>query len=291
VRQLADGTGRQLLTPEGVLEVDPTYAPSGNEMAFARVDLASGAGLGLWTRPLAGGDARQIQLPEELGRPASPSPSGAVAPILRAPRYSPDGAALAFVDMSGRVGVVELPSERLTTAPFAAVSPPSWKSDSTAVLMSGSPAGSLEPAVVGQPLPPLDPGALGLSSLEIGGLRIARLDRGDNRVDLLDQPPGASRPEVGADGRYLFVLADPSERAAGGELWLTAPSGRGFAVLGDGGASVTSAGFGPETSEVVAARTNETGAEPGSGGIWLVNAFTGQGRQLADDGWLPRWLP
>ena len=292
IRQQADGAGRQLLTPDGVLEVDPAFAPNGAEMAFARVDPVTGGGLGLWTRPLAGGDARQIDLPDELGAPsASPAPSGASVPVLRAPRYSPDGAALAFVDMSGRVGVVELPADRLTTAPFAAVYPPSWKPDSTGLLLSGSPAGALEPTVAGEPLPPLDPGSLQLSSFEVGALRIAGMDRGADEVELLDQPPGASRPEAGQGGRYLFIVADASQPQAAGELWLTTAGGSGFPVLDDAGGSVVAAGFGPETRDVVAARSAAPAGGSDTGGIWLVDVTSGDGRQLSEDGWLPRWLP
>jgi hypothetical protein len=292
VRQHADGSDRQLMTPDGVLESDPTYSPSGREVAFVRVDAGSGGGLGLWTRPVGASDARQITLPRELDEPtASPVPSGAAAPILRAPRYSPDGTALAFIDMSGRVGVLELPDDRLTTAPFAAVGPPAWRPDSDGLLLSGSPVGTLEPAPAGEPLPALDPGALALSSLEVAALRVASLDRGANEVELLDQPPGASRPEAGPDGRYLFIVADAAQPSAAGELWLTTAGGAGFALLRDGGAAVSSAGFGPEGLDVVAARAPAAGDVPEGGGVWRTNAVTRLGRQLSTDGWLPLWLP
>ncbi|HYN64387.1 MAG TPA: Ig-like domain-containing protein [Candidatus Limnocylindrales bacterium] len=282
VRQQADGSGRQQLTPDGVLEVDATYSPNGAEIAFARIDRVSGAGLGLWTRPWAGGDARRLELPDELGvATPTPDPSLAVPTVLRAPRYSPDGAALAFVNMSGRVGVLELPGGRLTTALFAAVGPPSWLPDSTGVLLAGSPAGALEPHSIGQPIPPLDPGALQLSSLELGALRIARLDRGAATVDVLDQPAGASRPEAGQDDRYLFIEIKAGAPQAGGSLWLA--SGASVRELGDGAGTVTSAGFGPGSRDVAAARAGE--------GIWLVDAGTGRSQQLSEDGWLPRWLP
>jgi hypothetical protein len=282
VRQQADGSGRQQLTPDGVLEVDATYSPNGAEIAFARVDPDSGAGLGLWTRPWAGGDARRLELPHELDA-ATPTPqtSAAPAPVLRAPRYSPDGAALAFVDMSGRVGVVELPHDRLTTAPFAAVGPPVWLPDAAGVLFAGSPAGALEPSPAGQPLPPLDPGALELSSFELGALRIARLDRGAAAVDLLDQAPGASRPDAGPDGRYLFIVAQEGALQAGGTLWLANSAGGPVRQLGNGG--VTSATFGPGSRDVAAARLGD--------GIWLVNAISGRSKQVSPEGWLPRWLP
>ena len=106
-------------------------------------------------------------------------------------------------------------------------------------------------------------------------------------MELLDQPSGASRPQVWAGGRYLFieVLADAPD--AGGTLWLTTLSGTAFDVLADGGAPVTGAAYGPEPDDVVASRF---GAGP-TGGIWLVDATTGRGQQLAADGSAPRWIP
>ena len=92
VTQQADGGGRQTLTPDGVLEIDPAYSPNGSQIAFGRVDPLTGAGLGLWTRSAAGGDAAPVVLPEELvATSPTPVPSGVApepAPILRAPRYS-----------------------------------------------------------------------------------------------------------------------------------------------------------------------------------------------------------
>jgi Bacterial Ig-like domain/WD40-like Beta Propeller Repeat len=291
VMEQADGGGRQVLTPEGVLEIDPAFSPDGAQLAFGRVDPETGGGLGLFTKSVAGGDASPVVLPQEL-LPTSPTPvpSQAVpepAPILRAPRYSPDGAALAYVDLSGRVGVVELPADRLTTARFAAVSAPAWLPDSTGVLLSGSPGGALEPVEPGQPVQAMDPASLGLTSFELGALRLARLERGANAVQLLDHPSGASRPDPGPAGRYLFIEVQAEAPEAGGTLWLTTASGSAFDVLADGGAPVTAAGFGPEANDVVAAR-----AGGGSfGGIWLVDATSGRGQQLAADGRMPRWIP
>lgn len=289
--QQADGAGHQVLTPDGVLEIDPAFSPDGLQVALSRVDPVTGGGLGLWTKSVAGGDANPVVLPSELlPSTPTPAPSGVVpepAPIIRAPRYSPDGAALAYVDMGGRVGMLELPADRLTTARFAAVSPPAWLPDSSGVLLSGSPGGALEPVEPDQPIEALDPDALGLTSFELGALRLARLERGAAAVELLDHPSGASRPATGPTGRYLFIEVQADALDAGGTLWLSTAGGNAFDVLQDGGARVTSAGYGPEANDVVAAR-----ASVGTiGGIWLVDVITGRGQQLAADGQLPGWIP
>jgi Tol biopolymer transport system component len=288
VQQRADGGDRRLLTQAGTLEFDPTYAPDGSQLAFGRADAETGAGLGLWTRPAGGGNAARLQLPDELRPSATPRPPSpgetAVAPILRAPRYSPDGAALAFVDVSGRVGVLELPGGRLTTAPFSAVSPPAWLDDSTAVLLSGPASGAIDAPQPGAPLPPLDPATLGLSDDQLGSLALARLDRGAATVVGLARSGGASRPATSSDGRYLYVVVEPGTPEGGGALRVTTRGGGvSFPILRDGGASVSVAAFGPEPLTIVAARVAD--------GIWLVDADTGLGERLAGDGWQPRWLP
>ncbi|HEX9635038.1 MAG TPA: Ig-like domain-containing protein [Candidatus Limnocylindria bacterium] len=290
IRLGADGGARQVLTSVGNLEFDPTYAPDGSELAFGRADAETGAGLGLWTRAAGGGgDARRIQLPDELRPGATPTPSpssGAPppAPVLRAPRYSPDGAALAFVDLSGRVGVLELPAGRLTTAQFGAVSPPAWLADSTALLLSGLDPGALDEPAAGEPLPALDPATLGLSDDQLGSLDVARLDRGATTAVRLAHSDGASRPATSGDGRYLYIVVQPEFPGAAGVLRLTSRGGgTTFPVLRDGGAAVTSAAFGPEPGAVVGARVDD--------GIWLVDVTSGSGEQLAADGWQPRWLP
>ena len=146
VFQRADGTDRRILTADEHLEFDPTYSPDGLRVAFARADAESGDGLGLWEWEVGGGDAAQIDLPEVIG--ASPSPSrgsSEAALALRAPRYAPDGQSLAFVDLAGSVGILELPAERLTLVPFAAAAAPIWMPDSSGVLLTGSASSDDEP--------------------------------------------------------------------------------------------------------------------------------------------------
>ncbi|HEX2193733.1 MAG TPA: Ig-like domain-containing protein [Candidatus Limnocylindria bacterium] len=296
VLQNADGSEREILTQGGVLEFDPAWAPDGAAFAFGRAELDSGAGLGIWTRAADGSDEQQVEMPVDATTPTpTASPSAASeqeVSVLRAPRYAPDGSALAFVDAAGRVGVLELPAGRLTTAPWVAVTPPLWLEDSTALLVNGLPDGPLPLAPPGQPVPLLDPTELPLAATALEDLDIGRLYRGAVRVTPLGAPPGATRPAVGAD-ELVYVILSPDHGWDAGALRLspevTTPSiSRGLLV--DGGAPVASATFGLEERTVVVARSADEPL-PSRGGIWLVDLLSGRAEQIAEDGWQPRWLP
>lgn len=288
IRQEADGGQRTVLTPAGSLDFDPAWAPDGSQLAFARADAETGAGEGIWLLGAEGGEATRLELPAELPRPgtATPSPDDEdPAPLLRTPRFSPDGAALAYVDAAGWVAVVELPAGRLTRTPFRAVGAPAWMSDSSGLLVAGVvddvPTSGRPPASV--PIAPLDPDMPGAARVPLSSLGIAQLDRGAASARELDLDPGASRPAV-REGLLLYVALVTDAPAASGELWLVDARGGGpRRLLDDGGAAVLSASFGIEPRSVVAARLGD--------GIWRVDGLSGRGDRLSGDGWQARWLP
>jgi Bacterial Ig-like domain/WD40-like Beta Propeller Repeat len=289
VLQAADGSDRELLTTSDAIEYDPTWSPDGSSFAFGRSDRATGEGLGLWIGDAQGGNERRIELPDELVSGASPgpraSPSEEGGQLLRAPRYSPDGAALAFVDMTGRVGVVELPAGRLTTARLVATAPPVWLRDSTGVLLAAVAGGGLERPAPGQPFPDLSPASPALTVAQRASLHSVRLDRGGQRAETLDLPRGAWIPAVSRDA-VLVILAPATAPDAAGELWLsleTVDPRLDRRLLDDSGSPILFATFGVDAESGLAARSG--------GGIWLVDVPSGRGRQLSDDGWLPSWLP
>ena len=292
----ADGSDRRLLTESGRFEYDPAYSPNSTMLAFGRADAETGAGLGLWTRRPLGGDQQRIELPAELRPGTSPSPSASDDPaaLLRAPRFSPDGAALAFVDSAGRVAVLELPAARLTSAAFGAVSAPVWLPDSTGLLVAGLPDRAAPPPAEPGPLSRLDAGAIGLAADDLDDVRVVRLDRGASQVHIPAYPAGAVRVAVDPDGRRAIVVAGDDPPDVGGLLSITSAAGiAALPVLRDGGPAVVDVAAGPAAGEFLVVRTADgaTTDEDLPAGIWRVEAASGGGEPLVLDGRLPRWLP
>lgn len=273
IYQRSDGSDRRSLTDDGLLEFDPTYAPNSQEVAFARADAESGAGLGLWRWEIGGGDATAIELPRAIGETPDPSAGGEEsAEALRAPRYSPDGGALAFVDLAGRVGIVELPSQRLTRVAFRAAAGPLWLGDSGALLLSGARGQQTLPGPAFEaPVLPLDPG---------GRDDVFRLARSGTSVNETPLGVGSEPMAVGADGTIAYVDSD-------GALRLTdlANSASGPPVLAD--ERVAAAAFAPGEPAMVIV----IAAEGDRGSIELFDIETRRRTPLAPDGSRPRWLP
>ena len=284
--QHADGSARRLLTDPGVVEFDAAYSPDGALITFARADPVLGSSLGLWVRDADGSDPRPIELPATT----LPSPSvgePVPVPLLRAPRISPDGTAVAFVDEAGRVSIFDLELETLTSAGFIALSGPTWLADGSALLVAGLPAGSATGADRYQPHSPvavLDPASIELGAAQVAALRVVRLDRLGTSVRPTAFGLGAARPAVDPAGRYAFVRLDGTEIDAG-TLWVTsALDDGGEAIVGAAGRGAASASFAPEPGSMVI-------GEAAPGGIWLLDLTGGDAQRLTADGWLPRWVP
>ena len=82
---------------------------------------------------------------------------------------------MAFVDMSGFAGIVDLRTGAVTKAPFRVVAPPAWLPDDATVLVSGLPvtddgAGVLPTGLLtpGIPVAPLTPAGLYLTVAQRG---------------------------------------------------------------------------------------------------------------------------
>jgi Tol biopolymer transport system component len=302
VLQRADTSNRRLLTEAGTIEFDPAFSPDGDTIVFGRADPATGSGLGLWTRSADGGDPRAVQLPT----PASPSPtatpssmaSGSPAgfrvPLLRAPRYSPDGTALAFVDEAGRLEILNLASGRVMVTSVFVVTPPVWLPDSSALVASTLPIGPATPTrqLQAHSAPaPLDPAALPLSADQLRSLQVVRVEAASGLVTTLPFSAGATRPAVDADGRISYVTLDAGDNRAG-RLWLSTAAGTtSVELLQTDDGSETTTGFAPERGILVVARAAPAPSASTLAGVWLVDVSSGVGSQLVADGWQPRWLP
>jgi len=298
----ADGSNRRVLTEAGLLEFDPSYSPDGALIAFGRADPATGNGLGIWTRAADGGDPRAVELPPAIGATPtpvpSPTPQGSAAPLqvplLRAPRFSPDGTRLAFVDQAGRLELLDLSGLHRQSIPLDVATPPVWLPNSSGVIVTALPGVSGTPRLLpaGSATTPLDPAFMHLSPDRVGALRVMRVVAVTGSVGTTSFGPGAARPAVDATGRYLYLALDTADGLAG-RLWVTTAVGAaGAELLPDGAVREASAVFAPQPGVVVVGRVPPSGAGRGPlDGVWLVDLASGRSTQLANDGWLPRWLP
>ena len=285
VWQRADGGARRLLTDPAVVEFDAAFSPDGSLITFGRADPARGSGLGLWQRGADGSDPRPIDLPSQA--PASLSASErAPVPLLRAPRISPDGTALAFVDEAGQVAILDLELQQLTSAAFLALSEPVWLPDSSGILVAGLRGDSVIEASYRphSAVAVLDPASGSLGPAQLAALRVVLMDRSATSVRATAFGGGAARPAVDAGGRYAYVRLDGADAERGSLRVTRALNDAGEAPILAPGGEATSASFAPEPGSMVV-------GEARPGGIWLLDLATGDTQQLAGDGWMPRWLP
>jgi Big-like domain-containing protein len=273
VYQRAEGSDRRILTGVNAIEFDPAYAPDSQHVAFARADATTGAGEGLWEWAIGGGDATPVEVPPVLAVSSSPLPSasGAPAPALRAPRYAPDGQALAYVDLAGWVGVLELPADRLTRVPFVAGAAPTWLPDSTGVLLVGHEA---EPRPAPRFLGPVTPLAADAEDATF------RLWRSATALEATPFGVGARVIAVAPDGRIAYV-----DRT--GALWLTPSSERRGSVATGVDEPVVAGSFAPGEPALALG----VGADAEGSRIDRLDLASGERDELAPDGFAPRWLP
>jgi hypothetical protein len=279
----ASGADRRVLTEDGTLEFDPTYAPDGAVIAFGRADVETGVGLGLWERPVDGGEATLIELaPDDAS--SSPSPEatqsdgdGAPAAWLRAPRYAPDGSALAFVDLSGAVGIVDLDTGEVVSVQYRALAPPAWLPDASRLLLTGRPLDRpLRDPAFGDRVGPLEP---------TGAVEVAVLDPSSSTLEASGFGPGSAVVAVAADGRIAHVGDDGTLRISDDP----ADAGSGIDVMDD--ERIVAASFGPGEAAVLVAVVPADGDDGPSGRLERIE-LDGSGRDvLVNDGWRPRWLP
>jgi Bacterial Ig-like domain/WD40-like Beta Propeller Repeat len=279
VAMRADGSDRRVLTDDGVLEFDPAFAPDGQRLAFGRADADTGDGLGLWLGNAEGGDATSVELPAEIGADPTPTPGEEGAGLLRAPRFSPDGQAVAFVDATGSVAILELPAERVTRVDAIAEAPPAWLPDSSAVLVThrtSGPPGEL----VGDDGRVLPLGGRPWEAVEVG-----LMNRSGTTLAETEIGAGASVLAVDRVGRVAYLDRD-------GHLMLAdAPDERGDPVEGVEDVTVASAAFatGEDAMAIVVVPLDDPDGT--SGTLEHLDLESGERTLLAPNGARPRWLP
>ncbi len=268
----ADGAARRVITPDGSADFDPTYAPDALRVAFARADVASGEGRGLWQWEVGGGEPTQIELPSDLL--ASPSSDDDEADErLRAPRYAPDGQAIAFVDADRGIGIVELPAQRLTLIDVAAMAPPAWLPDSTAILVT---RGDPWRVPFEAPVAPMRAGA------ESEVLVVYRSGTGSEPSGF---GSGARLAAVAPDGRVAYLDSDGTLRVADDAR----TAGRVPPALA--GARIGAAAFAPSVDAMIIIVIGGDDPIDGAGQVVLFEPASGERTVLARHGLRPRWLP
>ena len=268
---LTDSGERRVLTEEGSWEFDPSYAPDGLTLAFGRADAETGEGMGIWLWQVGGGAATRVELPADLRAPDAPSPEPDTPILLRAPRFSPDGQALAVVDGGGAVGILELPAERYTRVGFVATAPPLWLPDSSAILVTGTTDGAAGAPRIDAPVRPLE-------STDTD--EAFRLGRSATEVDETVFAPGWRVLAVAADGTMAFTDAD-------GQLGLTDSLTTIPPARLVGGASVSDAAFAPGEDSLALAVRDGTDTSH----IERLEISSDTRDPLTESGERPRWQP
>ena len=275
----ASGADRRVLTDDAFVEFDPAYTPNGQRIAFGRADGETGRGLGLWEVAVDGGGATRIELDGDETATQVPSASGGdgePAQWLRAPRYAPDGEALAYVDLTGWVGIVDLASDEVTRVRYATHSPPAWLPDGSGILLTGQELdGPPADPAFGNVVEPLEPS---------DAVDVVVLDPAAATLDESGFGSGARVAAIAADGRVAYLRGDGSLRISDG------PAEAGAPVSSLRDERIGAVSFAPG-EEAVAIVILDEADDPTGGRIERVELDDGDRSILTNDGWRPRWLP
>ena len=307
VEQEAAGSRRRVLTEATFVEFDATYSPDGSQIAFARADAESGVPLGLWVRDAGGAGVERLELADpasgtDAATPSAPSAPPATArqgvasarapaPLLRAPRYAPDGRWLAFVEVGTAVVVLDLVDRGVLRVPLVATAPPSWSPDSERLVVAGASAderpgaaaGRLDP---GAPVPPPD-----VLATPADAARLVMISPDPYRARHVAVTGNPTAPVFASHSRVVYLRQAGDDPGAPGAIWLAGPSGAAGREAAPGAElRAWSVAMTPDGGAVVFERARSRGGRDRDG-IWVLDLLGGEPERKADDGTLPTWVP
>lgn len=179
----ADGTGRRTVAQSARY---PSFAPDGKRIVYTR---ALQTGDALWEQPLDGGEGREI-VPDSQFL------------VLVYPRYSPDGARIAFAGVGDTLPTYPVPPGS-TGSPMSPASPAAPK-----LIRGGTAANPIHPRTVAAHGFPAEPYVVSPSGGD--ARRLAELPIDDAAVAW--SPDGAWIAISGASGVFLVNVADGETR-------------------------------------------------------------------------------
>ncbi|MEP7082806.1 MAG: hypothetical protein ABI841_07505, partial [Chloroflexota bacterium] len=183
-----------------------------------------------------------------------------------------------FVDLTGAIAILELPSERLTTVEATAVAPPAWLPDSSGILVTQGRA-------VAAPLVSPDGRVHPMEAIPDDSVAVGLMRRSGTALAGTALAAGGALVTVDRDGRLAYLVPD-------GRLYVSdGPDDPGEAAPATDDERVLGAAFstGENAMVIVVAPRGEAGA--GSGRLELVDLETGERTVLAPEGSRPHWLP
>lgn len=269
-----DGSDERAMTPDDRFEYAPVFAPDGRSLLLARRD-ATGADLGYWLEPLPGvldRDARQVladgapPLGSDLLTGEGIEASDGVPVWAPRAAFDASGERLLVTTATGAVRLVDLADDGpdgfvVRELDLVAASSPAWSVAGDRFLLVAAEAGGTATSLWG-------------------------IDR-DGRPERLGEAAGSSA--ASADG-FVACLVRDGDGVTHVAVRRPSTDDEPHALTAGSGLFDRWPSFGPGSETIIFGRVTPQ-ADGRSAGIWTVNRFTGQLRQLSTDGAYPRWLP
>jgi Tol biopolymer transport system component len=259
-----DNQARLLLPCQTDWCTSPAYAPDGSRILYARRQAGENSAAGpeaprLWVLDLPGLTTAALFQDTTIGG--------------YDPAWSPDGHYLAFIDgLSNEIRVLDLQAKVDFSVPSEMGVTGAWSPDSRHLLtvnieLSGEQAYITVEAV----------------DVQTQAVRRVLGDAG--------QPREYSVPAWSPDGRWLAIAIRPVSGAMGKQLWLVRPDGsNSILITGDPLMNHASYHWDPSGQKIVFQRV-QLGSSDAKPEVVVWDQKTGEIITLAEDAFLPQWVP